>query len=136
MEPIPNFWTATLQTNIMIDSSACRISIVTNPVKSNNWKSKIFINLSSSFKSTIQVCTFMCICRVLSCLYKMLTNCLNRRLVSVRKRNPHTWLSQIGFREGYRASDHIFSLKTFINKYILEKFSGNLYACFIYFKKA
>ena len=73
---------------------------------------------------------------VLSCLCKMLTNCLNSRLVSVCKKEKLIHVSQIGFREGYRTSDHIFSLKTLINKYTLEKPSRRLYACFIDFKKA
>ena len=43
---------------------------------------------------------------------------------------------QIGFREGYRTSDRIFSLKIPLNKYALNKASGKLYACFIDFTKA
>ena len=73
---------------------------------------------------------------VLSCLCKMLTNCLNGRLISVCKKEKLIHISQIGFKEGYRTSDHIFSLKTLLNKYALEKPSGKLYACFIDFKKA
>ena len=70
---------------------------------------------------------------VLSCLCKMLTNCLNSRLISVCKKEKLIHISQTGFKEGYRTSDHIFSLKTLLNKYALEKPSGKLYACFIKF---
>ena len=53
-----------------------------------------------------------------------------------KKHNP-IHASQIGFLEGCRTTDHIFSLKTLINKYTLEKKRNNkLYACFIDFKKA
>ena len=72
---------------------------------------------------------------VLSCLCKMITNCLNSRLVSVCKKEKLIHVSQIGFGEGYRTTDHIFSLTTVL-KYALEKPSGKLYACFIDFKKA
>ena len=45
--------------------------------------------------------------------------------------------SQISFLEGCRTTDHIFSLKTLINKYTREnKCNNKLYVCFIDFKKA
>ena len=43
---------------------------------------------------------------------------------------------QIGFREDYRTSDHMFSLKTLLKKYTLEKPSGKLHSCFYRVKKA
>ena len=43
-------------------------------------------------------------------------------------------VNQGGFREGYRTSDHIYILKTLINKY-LNKCKKNLYVCFVDFKK-
>jgi hypothetical protein len=42
--------------------------------------------------------------------------------------------NQDGFRAGqYRTSDHIFILKTLINKHVYNK---NLFVCFVYFQKA
>ena len=44
--------------------------------------------------------------------------------------------SQIGFLENYRTTDHIFSLKTLLNKYTRGVRNGKVYSCFIDFKKA
>jgi hypothetical protein len=43
--------------------------------------------------------------------------------------------NQGGFRSGYRTTDHIFILKTLINKY-LHQLKSKLYVCFVDFKKA
>ena len=42
----------------------------------------------------------------------------------------------MGFTEGRRTTNHIFSLKTLINSYTRQTWNGKLYACFIDFKKA
>ena len=74
---------------------------------------------------------------VLSCLCKFLTNILNSRLMDVCKKHNLIHASQIGFLEGWRTTDHIFGLKTLINKYTREKKRNNkLYACIFYFEKA
>ena len=78
---------------------------------------------------------FRSIC-VLSCLCKFLTNLLNHRLASISKKEKLIHVRQIGFQEGYRATDHIFSLKTLVDKYAIGKPRGKLYACFLDFKKA
>ena len=44
--------------------------------------------------------------------------------------------SQIGFMPGHRTSDHLFSLRTIIDKYVKASTKGTIYACFIDFKKA
>ena len=44
--------------------------------------------------------------------------------------------SQIGFQKGHRPTDHIFTLKTLINKHVYNTPKGKLYACFVDFKKA
>ena len=46
-------------------------------------------------------------------------------------------ISQIGFKEGHRTTDHLFSLKTLINNGTIGAQRGHnkLYACFIDFKK-
>ena len=43
--------------------------------------------------------------------------------------------SQIGFTKNARTQDHMFVLKTLIDKYT-SKASDKLYACFVDFKKA
>ena len=75
---------------------------------------------------------------VLSCLYKFFTNMLNSRLVEVCNKEKLTHVSQIGFKEGHRTTDHLFSLKTLINNITIGAQRGHnkLYACFIDFKKA
>ena len=42
---------------------------------------------------------------------------------------------QAGFRPGYRTTDHIFTIKTLINKY-LKQSKKKIYACFVDFSKA
>ena len=42
---------------------------------------------------------------------------------------------QAGFRSGYRTTDHIFMIKTILNKYI-NKRKKQVYACFVDFSKA
>ena len=46
--------------------------------------------------------------------------------------------SQIGFVPGNRTSDHIFSLRTLIDKYVLNTTKGKLFGCFAFvdFRKA
>jgi hypothetical protein len=44
-------------------------------------------------------------------------------------------VEQIGFCKGKRTSDHIFTLKTLIDKYT-QQGSKRLYACFVDFRKA
>ena len=73
---------------------------------------------------------------VLSCLCKLFTNLLNSRLYQVCKTEKLIHVSQIEFIGKYRTTDHIFSLKTPINKYTREKRNRKLYASFIDFKKA
>ena len=75
---------------------------------------------------------------VLSCLCKFFTNMLNSRLVEVCKKEKLIHVSQIGFKEGHRTTDHLFSLKIVINNSTIGAQRGHnkLYACFIDFKKA
>jgi hypothetical protein len=42
---------------------------------------------------------------------------------------------QAGFRPNYRTTDHIFAIKTIINKY-LHKLNKPIFACFVDFSKA
>ena len=73
---------------------------------------------------------------VLSCVSKFFTNVLNNRLTLVCKKEKLIHWSQIGFLENYRTTDHIFSLKTLLNKYTRGVRNGKVYSCFIDFKKA
>jgi hypothetical protein len=67
---------------------------------------------------------------VTSCLSKFFYIILNDRLSNF---SYHP--SQIGFQSGYRTADHIFTLKTQIDKQV-EQIKGKIYACFLDFKKA
>lgn len=73
---------------------------------------------------------------VSSCLGKLFSVILNRRLLSCIQTNSLLHNSQIGFLPGYRTSDHIFSLQTIIDKNVKGVSGGKIYACFIDFKKA
>ena len=44
--------------------------------------------------------------------------------------------NQIGFRKGHRTADHLFTLRTFVDKYVQHTPRGKLYTCFVDFKKA
>ena len=43
---------------------------------------------------------------------------------------------KIGFKPNARTSDHIFTVKSLVSKYVNEQINKRLYACFIDFKKA
>ena len=43
---------------------------------------------------------------------------------------------QIGFLPNHRTSDHIFTLRTLVDKHVTHSANGKLYTCFIDFKKA
>ena len=73
---------------------------------------------------------------VLSCFCKYLTNLLNHRLNHISKKEKLIHVTQIGFHEGYKTTDHIFSLKILFDKHAIGKPRGKLYACFLDFKKA
>ena len=42
--------------------------------------------------------------------------------------------SQISFLKGFRTSDHIFSLRTLIDKYVTNANKGKLFCCFLDFQ--
>lgn len=44
--------------------------------------------------------------------------------------------SQIGFLPKHRTTDHIFTLHTLIQKYVLQKMKEKMYACFVDLRKA
>ena len=72
---------------------------------------------------------------VSSCIGKLFTSILNRRLMDFIHSNNLLHPSQIGFLNKNRTSDHIFTLRTLIEKYAhLHK--QKIYACFVDYKKA
>ena len=73
---------------------------------------------------------------VTSCLSKLFCIILNFRLSDFLKDNKILSNSQIGFLEETRTVDHVFTLKTLINKHVHNTPKGKIFACFIDFRKA
>ena len=71
-----------------------------------------------------------------SCLGKLFTSVLNIRLKNHVLHKNILHQAQIGFLPNQRTSDHIFTLKTLVDKYVSHTTNGKLYTCFIDFKKA
>ena len=70
-----------------------------------------------------------------SCFGKLFTSLLQTRLHNYMENNNLYNRFQAGFRPGYRTTDHIYTIKTIINKYIF-KCKKRIYACFVDFSKA
>lgn len=73
---------------------------------------------------------------VSSCLGKLFTAVLNKRLLKFTEKENLLHNSQIGFMPRHRTSDHIFTLKCLVDRYVSNTPRGKIYACFIDFKKA
>ena len=71
---------------------------------------------------------------ITSCLSKLFNSILNARLEKYILKNELIRNEQIGFKAGCRTPDHIFKLKTIIDKYLNK--SKKVYACFIDLRKA
>jgi hypothetical protein len=71
---------------------------------------------------------------ILNSMAKLFNSVLNNRLNTFIDQHQLVDEKQIGFRKGSRTSDHLFVLKTLIDKYT-EK-DGKLYTCFVDFRKA
>ena len=72
---------------------------------------------------------------LLSMLGKILVGVLNNRLIDLINKERILDENQGGFREGYRTTDHLFTLHALINHYIkVEK--KELFLCFVDFRKA
>ena len=69
-----------------------------------------------------------------SCLSKLFMLLLNNRLQTLCDKHNIIHYNQIGFRKGFRPSDHVFTLKTMIDQSFRNKKS--LHVCFVDFKKA
>ena len=72
---------------------------------------------------------------VSSCLGKLFCSILNTRLQAFLKNKKMLHSSQIGFLPGNRTADHIFSLHTLIDKYVMNTTQGKLYCCLVDFRK-
>ena len=70
----------------------------------------------------------------MSCLAKLFNTILNNRLDDFILKHKIIDSKQIGFKRGARTSDHMFILRSLIEKY--TKDDGKLFVCFIDFKKA
>ena len=73
---------------------------------------------------------------VISCLSKIFLLILNDRLSYFLNTHDIINKSQTGFQRNNRSTDHIFTLKTIINKHVHHSPKGNIYACFVDLKKA
>ena len=73
---------------------------------------------------------------VTSCLGKLFCFILNSRLHLFLKNNNLLHNSQIGFLPGNRTADHIFALRTLIDKYVTNTPRRKLFCCFVDFRKA
>ena len=71
---------------------------------------------------------------ILNALSKLFNTIMNNRLKSYILKHRLVDQKQIGFKKGARTSDHMFVLKTLIDKYTTK--NGQLYTCFVDFKKA
>ena len=66
---------------------------------------------------------------VSSCLGKLFCSILNQRLLEYVTTNHILHKSQIGFMPNNRTADHVFTLRTLIDKYV-HNHNGKIYACF------
>ena len=71
-----------------------------------------------------------------SCLEKLFCSILNNRLLNFSQKHKIIHHSQIGFLPGHCTSNHIFPLKTLIEKHVTRAPKGKLYTCFVDLKKA
>ena len=72
---------------------------------------------------------------VSSCLGKLFCSILNQRLYLYFEENKILHNSQIGFLPENRTTDHVFTLRTLIDKYV-HYHKEKVYACFVDFRKA
>ena len=72
---------------------------------------------------------------VSSCLGKLFCSILNQRLYLYLKENKILHNSQIGFLPDNRTADHVYTLRTLIDKYV-HYHKEKVYACFVHFRKA
>ena len=71
---------------------------------------------------------------LLSCVAKLFTGCINRRLTDFIEGSGQLGEEQAGFREGYSTLEHAFVLQSLIGLYLHKK--KRLYCLFVDYKKA
>ena len=69
-----------------------------------------------------------------SCVSKLFMLLINNRLQEYCDRRGIIHYSQIGFRKNFRSGDHVFTMKTLIDKSLHE--NKTLHVCFVDFRKA
>ena len=67
-------------------------------------------------------------------LSKLFNPLLTKQLTTFTNNNQIFKYNQVGLQKGFRTSDHVFTIKTVINKYLQE--NKKLYLCFVDFRKA
>ena len=70
-----------------------------------------------------------------SCLGKLFSSLLLKRLMSFREAACPDLPYQLGFRSGAQCNDHILTLSTIIEKYVVKE-KKRIFACFVDYKKA
>ena len=78
---------------------------------------------------------YRCIC-VSSCLGKLFCSILSQRLLEYIFSLNILHKSQIGFLPNNRTAEHVFTLRTLIDKYVYINHNEKIYACFVDFKKS
>ena len=72
-----------------------------------------------------------------SCFGKLLCHVLNERILKYIDNISFLRPEQAGFRKHFRTTDHIYVLKTIVDKYVFNcTKGGKIYACFIDLRKA
>lgn len=71
---------------------------------------------------------------VSSCLGKLYTNILQSRLLEYVEKNGNISENQAAFRPGKSTSDHLFIIKSLVNRY-LQLLKTDVYCCFIDYSK-
>ena len=102
-----------------------------------NWKEGMVIPLHKT-GSQFDPNNYRGTCITLSsCLGKLFCHVLNNRITSELEMRSFFKEEQAGFRINHRTSDHIFILRTIVDKYVLNAKNGSkLFACFIDLRKA
>ena len=71
---------------------------------------------------------------IISNIAKLFNSVINNRLIKFIENNNLIDENQIGFKQKSRTSDHVFVLKSLIDKYLSN--GNKLYTCFVDFRKA
>ena len=73
---------------------------------------------------------------VSSCLGNFFCSIINERVQNHLQENQPLHKSQIGFTPGFRKSDHLFTLKSVIDRHVTYSSRGKIFACFVDLRKA